>query len=130
MLRFRPQFKVLPPERQNWCGRCLTGHFSHPIRLQSGAGDEVVSGDVAGGTADGHFGPRHPETMHASVEKNLAATLHEDLPQSLRDLLVVEDPRLGDVDRFDSRRVRLEFAQPPTADEFTADAVGLAALVD
>ncbi len=43
---------------------------------------------------------------------------------------VVDDPRVGDVDRADARGVGLQLVQPVAADDFARHAVGLAALVN
>ena len=70
------------------------------------------------------------ELGHSGRGQHLAVAFADALGQSLADLLVVDDTRLGDMDRLDPGRVRLQLLESVRADDLAGHAVGLASLED
>ena len=84
------------------------------------------AGELAGGRFDDRLPGVAANRGDAGAGDDLAAALADDRGEPPRDLRVVDDARLGHVDRGNPGTVRLDLAQPLGADPFAAHAVGRA----
>ena len=86
--------------------------------------------DVAGGGRDDDAVAVLAHAGDAGRHEHLAVAFAHPLGQPLADLAIVDDARLGNVDRADAGGVRLELGQAVLVDLRAVHAVGLAPLVN
>src|SRR5262249_3751555 len=90
----------------------------------------LVRRDVAGAARQDHARAVLAEPGDACRREDLAVALPDVLGQALADLAIVDDARLGHVDRADASRVRLKLGEPVRVNDRTVDPIGLAAFED
>src|SRR5439155_15400405 len=117
---------VLTAKRYDLRIRPLPTHPRDSVRMEPGTIDHEGRFEVTRTTLQYHATSRRHERSHLGLCNDLAAALDNPSRQSSANLLVIHNSSFRDMDRLDTRGVRLQFGEPTGINHLAHDSIRLA----